>query len=83
MPINSPVNLTAYNVSSREIEVTWDYNEDPRLVLGNLLGFLLYFVEANARDYFTEDAVLKTHTQIHAEVLAWGDWKYSDCTTFS
>ena len=61
VPINSPVNLTARNVSSREIEVTWGYNEDPRLVLGDLQGFLLYFLEANASDYFTENSVLKTH----------------------
>lgn len=61
MPINSPVNITAHNVSSREIEVMWYYNDDPRLVLGTLEGFLLYFLEANASDYFTEDAAVTTH----------------------
>ena len=61
VPINSPVNLTAYNVSSREIEVSWDYNEDPRLVLGNLQGFVLYILEANANDFFPDDAILRTY----------------------
>ena len=60
VPINSPFNLTAHNVSSSEIEVTWDYIEDPSLVLGDLQGFLLYVLEANASDYFTEYAVLTT-----------------------
>jgi len=60
VPINSPVNLTAHNVSSREIEVTWNYIEDPRLVLGNLQGFLLYVLEANASDFFADDAILRT-----------------------
>jgi len=41
--------------------VTWDYVEDPRLVLGNLQGFLLYFLEANASDYFPDDKTLRTH----------------------
>ena len=59
-PINSPVNLTAYNVSSREIKVLWNYDDNPRLVLGHLQGFTLYFLEANASDVFPEDANLKT-----------------------
>ena len=62
VPINSPVNLTAHNVSSREIEVFWDYTENPRQVLGNLQGFLLYISEANASDVFTDDAILTTHS---------------------
>ena len=41
--------------------MTWNYNEDPRLVLGNLQGFLLYFKEANASDFFSDDAILRTH----------------------
>ena len=59
-PINSPVNLTAYNVSSREIKVLWNYDDNPRLVLGRLQGFTLYFQEANASDIFPEEANLKT-----------------------
>ena len=59
-PINSPVNLTAYNVSSREIKVLWNYDDNPRLVLGHLQGFTLHFLEANASDVFPEDANLKT-----------------------
>ena len=53
--------MTAYNVSSREIEVSWDYNEDPRLVLGDLTGFWLYFLEANASDLFPDDAIATRH----------------------
>ena len=41
--------------------MTWDYNEDPRLVLGNLLGFLVYFIEANASNFFPNNAILRTH----------------------
>ena len=41
--------------------MTWDYNEDPRLVLGNLHGFLLYLLEANASDFFPEDATLRAY----------------------
>ena len=61
VPTNSPVSLTAHNVSSREIEVSWDYNEDPRLVLGKLSGFSLYLLEANAGDFFPDDAIAITH----------------------
>ena len=59
-PINSPVNLTAYNVSSWEIKVLWNYDDNPRLVLGHLQGFTLHFLEANVSDVFPEDANLKT-----------------------
>ena len=41
--------------------MTWDYNEDPRLVLGYLQGFLLYVLEANASDFFPDDAIVTTH----------------------
>ena len=41
--------------------MTWDYIEDHRLVLGNLQGFLLYFLEANASDYFPDDKTLRTY----------------------
>ena len=39
----------------------WDYIANPRQVLGYLEGFLLYFSEANASDFFTDDAILTTH----------------------
>lgn len=60
VPINSPVNLTAHNVSSRELKVFWDYVENPRKVLGNLKGFSLYVLEANRSDVFTDDAKSRT-----------------------
>ena len=41
--------------------MTWDYNEDPRLVLGDLLGFSLYFLEANASDFFPDDVIATRH----------------------
>ena len=41
--------------------MAWDYNEDPRLVQGNLQGFRLYFLEANASDFFPDDAILLTY----------------------
>lgn len=61
VPINSPVNLIAHNVSSREINVSWAYNDNPRQVLGYLQGFVLYILEANESDFFTDSAILRTH----------------------
>ncbi|XP_078352309.1 uncharacterized protein LOC144637005 [Oculina patagonica] len=60
-PINSPVNLAAHSASTREINVSWTYIENPRQVLGHLQGFVLYILEANASDFFPQDAVLRTH----------------------
>ena len=36
----------------------WEYDDNPRLVLGYLQGFTLYFLEANASDVFLEGANL-------------------------
>ncbi len=41
--------------------MSWDYNENPRQVLGILQGFVLYILEANASDSFTKDAILRRH----------------------
>ena len=61
VPINSPYNLASHNVSSRAINVSWDYNDNPRLVLGYLQGFVLYIMEANASDFFTDDAIIQSY----------------------
>lgn len=58
VPINSPTNLRAHNVSATAIQIHWDYDDDPRLVLGDLSGFTLYLHEANADDAFTSNGQL-------------------------
>ena len=41
--------------------MTWDYIEDPRLVLGNLQGFLLSVLQANVSDFFPDDAISRSY----------------------
>lgn len=63
VPINSPTNLRAHNISATAIQIQWDYDEDPRLVLGDLSGFTLYLHEANADDVFTSNGQLLTYVR--------------------
>ena len=63
VPINSPTNLRAHNISATAIQIQWDYDEDPRLVLGDLSGFTLYLHEANADDAFTSNGQLLTYVR--------------------
>ena len=62
-PINSPTNLKAHNISSRVIQVRWNYDDDARLVLGVLQGFTLYVEQANAIDVFTDNGQLLTYAR--------------------
>ena len=63
VPINSPTNLRAHNISATAIQIQWDYDDDPRLVLGDLSGFTLYLHEANADDVFTSNGQLLTYVR--------------------
>lgn len=63
VPINSPTNLRAHNISATAIQIQWDYDDDPRLVLGDLSGFTLYLHEANADDAFTSNGQLLTYVR--------------------
>ena len=63
VPINSPTNLRAHNISATAIQMQWDYDDDPRLVLGDLSGFTLYLHEANADDAFTSNGQLLTYVR--------------------
>lgn len=73
VPINSPVNLAAHKIRSRAINVSWDYNDNPKLVLGYLQGFTLYIIEANASDFFTDDAIVQSyHTDTRRSTIVDG-----------
>lgn len=63
VPINSPTNLRAHNISATAIQIQWDYDDDPRLVLGDLSGFKLYLHEASADDAFTSNGQLLTYVR--------------------
>ena len=63
VPINSPTNLRAHNISATAIQIQWVYDDDPRLVLGDLSGFTLYLHEANADDAFTSNGQLLTYVR--------------------
>ena len=63
VPINSPTNLRAHNISATAIQIQWDYDDDPRLVLGDLSGYTLYLQVANADDAFTSNGQLLTYVR--------------------